>query len=221
MNSKQIAIKFLAPKIEDPKMIFIDKNIFKSILDWARDSAREFFTTQPTKFFLVNYIDDIAPIVDKYLINRVNKMYKDAFKKRNKLFMNLNSSEKTIEWIINRYINVFISLSTNNRYKEYIDITKIKIDLDKNEAYYISDIEEIIDFENLKKLPKKQIKKALQNVWEDSKYDFEFDIEEFDELCQIFNLCSKNVLEIGSLSELELIKESIRSEYYQVIINFN
>lgn len=221
MNSKQIAIKFLAPKIEDPKMIFMDKNIFKSILDWARDSAREFFTTQPTKFFLVHYIDDIAPIVDKYLINRVNKMYKDAFKKRNKLFMNLNSSEKTIEWIINRYINVFISLSTNNCYKEYIDITKIKIDLDKNEAYYISDIEEIIDFENLKKLPKKQIKKALQNVWEDSKYDFEFDIEEFDELCQIFNLCSRNVLEIGSLSELELIKEPIRSEYYQVIINFN
>jgi hypothetical protein len=82
MHSKQIAIKYLAPKIKDSKSIFFDLEIFKLVLCWARDSAREFFATQQSKMFLLHYIDDIAPVVDEYLIARTTKMYKNAVKKR-------------------------------------------------------------------------------------------------------------------------------------------
>ena len=52
MTSKQIAVEYLAPKIDDPAMIFKNINIFKSILPWAKDSAKEFFETQTSKMFL-------------------------------------------------------------------------------------------------------------------------------------------------------------------------
>jgi hypothetical protein len=64
MHSKQIAVEYLAPKISNPAMIFKDINIFKSILPWAKDSAKEFFETQTSKMFLTSYVDDVAPIVD-------------------------------------------------------------------------------------------------------------------------------------------------------------
>jgi hypothetical protein len=59
INSKKIAIKYLAPKIIDPAMIFKDMNIFKSILPWAKDSAKEFFEIQTSKMFLTSYVDNL------------------------------------------------------------------------------------------------------------------------------------------------------------------
>lgn len=65
MNSKEIAIKYLAAKIDDTRMIFADLETFKLVLSWARDCAREFFSTQQSKMFLIHYIDDVALIVDE------------------------------------------------------------------------------------------------------------------------------------------------------------
>ena len=39
MNSKQIAIKYIAEKIDDTRMIFADLEIFKLVLSWSRDCA--------------------------------------------------------------------------------------------------------------------------------------------------------------------------------------
>ena len=80
MNSKQIAIKYIAEKIDDTRMIFADLEIFKLVLSWSRDCAREFFSTQQSKMFLIHYIDDVALIVDEYLIDRANKMYQNELK---------------------------------------------------------------------------------------------------------------------------------------------
>ncbi len=220
MNSKQIAIQYLAPKIKDSKTIFFDLEIFKSVLCWARDSAREFFATQQSKMFLLHYIDDIAPVVDEYLISRANKMYKNALKKRNKLFWSLDSREKVIEWIINRYINIFVSISTNKKYKEYTDITKIRIHFDQDIAFYSSDIEEEIEFEKLKKMPKKLIKKALKKVWEDSKYDLDFDYLDFEELCCEFEFDANEVVGSQTFEEPKFFKHQVNNKHYQLELLF-
>ena len=162
MHSKQIAVEYLAPKISNPAMIFKDINIFKSILPWAKDSAKEFFETQTSKMFLTSYVDDVAPIVDEYLINRATKMYEKAIKSQNKLFSNLCSSQKTVAWIIDRWINTFINLTSNPAYKDYIDISKIKIAFNDEISTTHSNIEDILEFEKLQKLPKEQIIKALE-----------------------------------------------------------
>ena len=215
-----MAIQYLAPKIKDSKTIFFDLEIFKSVLCWARDSAREFFATQQSKMFLLHYIDDIAPVVDEYLISRANKMYKNALKKRNKLFWNLDSREKVIEWIINRYINIFVSISTNKKYKEYTDITKIRIHFDQDIAFYSSDIEEEIEFEKLKKLPKESIKKALKKVWEDSKYDLDFDYLDFEELCCEFEFDANEVVGSQTFEEPKFFKHQVNNKHYQLELLF-
>ena len=215
-----MAIQYLAPKIKDSKTIFFDLEIFKSVLCWARDSAREFFATQQSKMFLLHYIDDIAPVVDEYLISRANKMYKNALKKRNKLFWNLDSREKVIEWIINRYINIFVSISTNKKYKEYTDITKIRIHFDQDIAFYSSDIEEEIEFEKLKKLPKESIKKALEKVWEDSKYDLDFDYLDFEELCCEFEFDANEVVGSQTFEEPKFFKHQVNNKHYQLELLF-
>ncbi len=184
MHSKQIAVEYLAQKISNPAMIFKDINIFKSILPWARDSAKEFFETQTSKMFLTSYVDDVAPVVDEYLINRATKMYEKAIKSQNKLFSNLCSSQKTVAWIIDRWINTFINLTSNPAYKEYIDISKIKIAFNDEISATHSNIEDILEFEKLQKLPKEQIIKALKFIWEDGYFDSSLDKEDIEYLCK-------------------------------------
>lgn len=201
MNSKQIAIEYLAPKIEDPKEIFLNEEVFELILFFARDSLREYYSTQKSKMFLVHYVDDVGLIVDQYLINRMSKMYNDALKKKNKLFYNLCSSEKTVAWIIDRWFNVFLNLVSNPAFIEYIDIKKIKINIEENEISYESNIDDDIEFEKLQKLPKKQIVRALKSISKDTFSNNSIDRTDIEYLCKRFNI---NVLSIlGKESNLE------------------
>ena len=220
MHSKQIAVEYLAPKISNPAMIFKDINIFKSILPWAKDSAKEFFETQTSKMFLTSYVDDVAPIVDEYLTNRATKMYEKAIKSQNKLFSNLCSSQKTVAWIIDRWINTFINLTSNPAYKEYIDISKIKITFNDEISTTHSNIEDVLEFEKLQKLPKEQIIKALKFIWEDGYFDHTLDSEDIDYLCKKFDLTIKDVFGTDDLVKLYLKKEQTESGNSQLVLVF-
>ncbi len=220
MHSKQIAVEYLAPKISNPAMIFKDINIFKSILPWAKDSAKEFFETQASKMFLTSYVDDVAPIIDEYLTNRATKMYEKAIKSQNKLFSNLCSSQKTVAWIIDRWINTFINLTSNPAYKEYIDISKIKITFNDEISTTHSNIEDVLEFEKLQKLPKEQIIKALKFIWEDGYFDNSLDKEDIEELCKKFDLSIKDVFGTDDLVKLNLKKEQTESGHFQLVFVF-
>ena len=220
MNSKQIAIKYIGQKINNPKIIFEDLNIFKSILFFSRDAAREYFSTQLSKYFLVDYIDDVAPVVDEYMLVRVEKMYKKAFKTQNRLFENLCSSETTISWLIDRWINVFINLTTNRNYRDYIDISKIKMnfceDIDASEL----NIDDILELERVNKFSKKEKIKLLKEVWKQAYYD-DFDVEDMKYLCNKLNLEIDEVFENkGDLIKLNLRKEQVESCNYQLVLVF-
>ena len=220
MNSKQIAIKYIGQKINNPKIIFEDLNIFKSILFFSRDAAREYFSTQLSKYFLVDYIDDVAPVVDEYMLVRVEKMYKKAFKTQNRLFENLCSSETTISWLIDRWINVFINLTTNRNYRDYIDISKIKMnfceDIDASEL----NIDDILELERVNKFSKKEKIKLLKEVWKEAIYD-DFDVEDMKYLCNKLNLEIDEVFENkGDLIKLNLRKEQVESCNYQLVLVF-
>lgn len=220
MNSKQLAVKYLAPRISNPAMIFKNINIFKSILPWAKDSAKEFFETQATKRFLTSYVDDVAPIVDEYLTSRAIKMYEKAIKYKNKLFRNLCSSKKTVAWIIDRWINTFINLTTNPKYKEYIDISKTKITFNENISTTHNNIDNILEFEKLKKFPKVEIINALKFVWEDAYFDESLDKDDMEELCKKFDFSIKDVFGTDELVNLNLKKEQTESGHSQLVFVF-
>lgn len=185
MRAKQIAEELLARRINNSKNILLDINILSEVLFWARESAREYFSSELNKLFLVSYIDDVAPIVDEYIINRSNKMYEKAIKSQNKLFQNLCSNEKTISWIIDRWINTFLNLTTNPNYRDYIDIKNLKFELiDENYGFNDNKLELGIEFEKAKKLSKKEKIKLLKEVWKEAKYD-DFDEEDMLYLVEI------------------------------------
>ena len=220
MNSKQIAIKYIGQKINNPKIIFEDLNIFKSILFFSRDAAREYFSTQSSKYFLVDYIDDVAPVVDEYMLVRVEKMYKKAFKTQNRLFENLCSSETTISWLIDRWINVFINLTTNRNYRDYIDISKIKMnfceDIDASEL----NIDDILELERVNKFSKKEKIKLLKEVWKEARYD-DFDEQDMLYLAEKLGLKLNEVFDnCGDLIKLNLKKEQDESGNSQLVIVF-
>ena len=220
MNSKQIAIKYIGKKINNPKIIFEDLNIFKSILFFSRDAAREYFSTQLSKYFLVDYIDDVAPVVDEYMLVRVEKMYKKAFKTQNRLFENLCSSETTISWLIDRWINVFINLTTNRNYRDYIDISKIKMnfceDIDASEL----NIDDILELERVNKFSKKEKIKLLKEVWKQAYYD-DFDEYDMQYLVEKLDLTTDEVFENkGDLIKINLKKEQAESGNSQLVLIF-
>lgn len=220
MNSKQIAKEFLAPKLDDPKMIFFDLEILKSILFWARDCAREFFGTQKSKMFLIHYIDDVGPFVEEYFIKRANKMYKNAVDKKNSLFNSLYSSEKVIDWIICRYINVFLSLTTNKKYKNHIDISKLKIPISDDIKIDEYSIEDMLEFEKVQKLPKEEIVRALKFIWEDFFYDYYLDKEDIQYLCEKLEINIDEIIVPETTNLPKFKKEQVENSHFQLAFIF-
>ena len=202
MRAKKIAEELLARQIKISKNILLDINILSEVLFWARESAREYFSSEVNKLFLVSYIDDVAPIVDEYIINKSNKMYEKAIKSQNKLFQNLYSNEKTISWIIDRWINTFLNLTTNSNYRDYIDIKNLKVEfIDENYGFNDDKLELGIEFEKVKKLSKKEKIKLLKEVWKEARYD------DFDEQDMLY-LAEKLGLKLNEVFDncVDLIK---------------
>lgn len=191
------------------------------MLFWARESAREYFSSEVNKLFLVSYIDDVAPIVDEYIINKSNKMYEKAIKSQNKLFQNLYSNEKTISWIIDRWINTFLNLTTNSNYRDYIDIKNLKVEfIDENYGFNDDKLELGIEFEKVKKLSKKEKIKLLKEVWKEARYD-DFDEQDMLYLAEKLGLKLNEVFDnCGDLIKLNLKKEQDESGNSQLVIVF-
>ena len=205
MRAKKIAEELLARQIKISKNILLDINILSEVLFWARESAREYFSSEVNKLFLVSYIDDVAPIVDEYIINKSNKMYEKAIKSQNKLFQNLYSNEKTISWIIDRWINTFLNLTTNSNYRDYIDIKNLKVEfIDENYGFNDDKLELGIEFEKVKKLSKKEKIKLLKEVWKEARYD-DFDEQDMLYLAEKLGLKLNEVFDnCGDLIKLNL-----------------
>ncbi|MDN5051594.1 hypothetical protein [Aliarcobacter butzleri] len=221
MRAKKIAEELLARQIKISKNILLDINILSEVLFWARESAREYFSSEVNKLFLVSYIDDVAPIVDEYIINKSNKMYEKAIKSQNKLFQNLYSNEKTISWIIDRWINTFLNLTTNSNYRDYIDIKNLKVEfIDENYGFNDDKLELGIEFEKVKKLSKKEKIKLLKEVWKEARYD-DFDERDMLYLAEKLGLKLNEVFDnCGDLIKLNLKKEQDESGNSQLVIVF-
>ena len=221
MRAKKIAEELLARQIKISKNILLDINILSEVLFWARESAREYFSSEVNKLFLVYYIDDVAPIVDEYIINKSNKMYEKAIKSQNKLFQNLYSNEKTISWIIDRWINTFLNLTTNPNYRDYIDIKNLKVEfIDENYGFNDNKLELGIEFEKVKKLSKKEKIKLLKEVWKEARYD-DFDEQDMLYLAEKLGLKLNEVFDnCGDLIKLNLKKEQDESGNSQLVIVF-
>lgn len=217
MNSKQIAMYYIGKQVTDPKDIFLNEKLFKDVIFWARESAKELLNTQNNKRFLLNYIDDIGSIIDEYMNIRRLKMFYKKFKKKNKY-----SGEEIISFIICRWLNVFYNLTSNSRYRDFIDISKIRESYEETHIdYALQKVENDIEIERINKLDRKIIQGALKKVWEDSIGDIDFDIIDFQNLCYKFGFRPMDILIYDPWIVPQMSKQAINNSNYQLFIVFN
>jgi hypothetical protein len=139
MQAIEIATKLVAKKISSSTDIFLVDKYFNEMCFWAKESARELFYKSQSRKNLVNKIDDVGLFVDNYMNKVRYKMLQNAKNGKNSLFTKLCSSEKTMKWLIQRWINVFINITTNNNYKDYIDINMIGHEFNDESIGFIED----------------------------------------------------------------------------------
>ena len=216
MNSKEIAIYYIGKQVTVAKEIFSNELLFNNIIFWARESAKELLNTQKNKRFLVDYIDDIGSVVDEYMNIRRLKMFDKKFRKKNKY-----SSREIISFIICRWLNVFYNLTSNNRYRDFINISKIRELYEETIIdYELETIKNELEIERINKLDRKKIQEALKKVWEDSIYDIDFDILDFQDLCSKFGFIPKDIINYDPCLLPSISKQAINSSIYQLVLVF-
>ena len=132
MNALDIAIEYYSKNIRCSEDIFLIDKIFEDACFWARESCREMFQTNSMRADLVRKIDDAGAEVDRYMHDKRFKMLKNAKQGKNSLCLALISKKATIKWFVQRWINIFMNITTNPKYKTYIDIGSIGLILDEN-----------------------------------------------------------------------------------------
>lgn len=216
MNSKQIAMYYIGKQVTDPKDIFLNEKLFKDVIFWARESAKELLNTQNNKRFLLNYIDDIGSIIDEYMNIRRLKMFYKKFKKKNKY-----SGEEIISFIICRWLNVFYNLTSNSRYRDFIDISKIReLYQETIIDYELETAKNSIEIERINKLDRKIIQKGLKKVWVDSIRDMDFDILDFQDLCYKFGFSLIDILIYNPWIVPQMSKQDTNNNNYQLVLFF-
>jgi len=213
MKTKQLIIKLLSSKVKSSNEIFENENIFTIILEFSRDAAKEFFATQSNKRFLLDRVDDVAYIVDEYLLKNKTKMYKKVSKK-----FKANNVESTIAWLIDRWINTFVNLTTNVNYRDYIDTSSI-VEFDDN-LMFISGENEDFFVDDIEKFSKTEIKKALEKVWQDSILNSDFDLYDFKELCQKYNFSTFDILSYHLEEKIKIKIETNENQHQQMMFDF-
>ena len=133
MNSKEIAINFLSNKALNGISIFEDSQLFGEVLFWSRESAFELLSRQVGRSYLASKVYEVGSVVDKYMLDRSAKMLKRGLANKNGLYTRLQSSGMTIQWLMQRWLNIYMNLVTNENYKEHCDVFLQKAELANSE----------------------------------------------------------------------------------------
>ncbi len=115
-----------------------------------------------------------------------------------KKFFGCTNLKESLKWFRNRLINNMKNANDTKRkfafqppifsdFKDYNIITNYNLD-------------DEIEIENLLKIDKVIIKQALRKVWESSKYDPDFNLQDLKDLCSKYKI---NLLDILNKEELE------------------
>ena len=127
-----IATEYCSKNIRCSEDIFLIDEIFEDACFWARESCREMFQTNSMRIDLTRKIDDIGAEVDRYMYCKRFKMLKNAKQGKNSLITALSSQKATLRWFVQRWINIFMNIVTNPKYKAYVDVGSIGLGLDEN-----------------------------------------------------------------------------------------
>ncbi|MCT7507164.1 hypothetical protein [Aliarcobacter cryaerophilus] len=131
-------------------------------------------------------------------------------------FFNFDNLENGLKWFISRILNNMRNITTNTNFKLFINL---KISNFEYEVYEkTDDFEKIIQILDIKKLDKTRIKKGLYKVWQEARYDKDFDYIDFIELCEKYGFDVDDVVGSYSFNQIQYKKYQVGKLNYQLEI---
>lgn len=179
------------------------------IIDLAKDDVERIAKARKIYFF---DFDSVFFLASKVLKKQLLKTHLRGIKR----FFGCTNTEQAIHWIISRLLNNCQNLSQNRAYSDYVDIETFKNEVYENQSYFMIDFQH----EDLFNLPIEAIKGGLKKTYNDVFIDENFDLEDFEDLCNKFSL---NVIDIIGYDPQERPKmkaELTKSGHSQLILFF-
>ena len=131
-------------------------------------------------------------------------------------FFNFDNLENGLKWFISRILNNMRNITTNTNFKLFINL---KISNFEYKVYADNDdFEKIIQILDIKKLDKTRIKKGLYKVWQEARYDKDFDYIDFIELCEKYGFDVDDVVGSYSFNQIQYKKYQVGKLNYQLEI---
>ncbi len=183
-------------------------------LDLISELVKEdvFKITKSKQIFFADFDFTYADAVDMLRIQ-----LQKSYLKGTKRFIQSKNIEEALKWLISRILNNSINITTNKKYKLFCRPNFVELHEDiKTECDYITTIE-LLD---LGKTDTKTMKKGLEEVWNEAKYDSSFDYEDFEELCCKFSVNASEIVRSYTLADLKFSKYQVSNRHSQLELLF-
>lgn len=153
-------------------------------------------------------VDDLYKIGVDITINQINKRY--FFDLNNDNFLILN---KIRSRIVNNIRNYFSPVRRIN----YTQFNNYLIQIEDSDNTF----EKIALERDLEKVDIETLKNGLKKVWENSIVDMDFDLKDFEQLCDKFGLTPLDVLVYNPYILPQMSKEACNNANYQLVLVFD
>lgn len=182
-------------------------NNFDTIVEIARDDI--FKIAKSKKIYFADFDYTYADAVEM-LRNQLAKLKLKGIRR----FLGFENVANAVSWLITRILGNMRNITTNQKYKLYCapSFGQLHENIKSND-----ELEAVLELE---KLNRDILKKGLKDVWDDAKYDSDFDFEDFEELCSKFNFNAREVVGSDTLAQLKFSKSQVSDKHSQLELLF-
>lgn len=185
-------------------------NNFDSIVEIAREDI--FRIAKSKKIYFADFDYTYADAVEM-LRNQLAKLKLKGIRR----FLGFEIVANAVSWLITRILGNMRNITTNQKYKLYCapSFGQLHENIKSND-----ELEAVLELIELEKLNRDILKKGLKDVWDDAKYDSDFDFEDFEELCCKFMFNAREVVGSDTLAQLKFLKSQVSNKHYQLELLF-
>jgi hypothetical protein len=185
-------------------------NHFDSIVEIAKDDV---YKIAKSKQLLFSDFDFAYADAFDMLRNQLKKSHLKGISK----FLKCRNITNAVSWLVERLLNNMRNITTNKKYKLFCRANFVKL---HENISIVNDDNRSIELLDLEKVDKKTIKKGLKDIWDEAKYDSDFDFEDFEELCCKFKFNAREVVGSDTLAQLKFSKYQVSNKHYQLELLF-
>lgn len=180
-TTKQFYTDLLMNKYDDSSSFLIEIRDLNHIFwEVCREFSKEILISNVSWYWLGYRVDDFAKIIEIDMIDKVEK-----WSKKGSLSKYSNSLEKTIIWLFDRHVNSLKNLF-DKRYTNSIDFT-ILVDCEEVIVETKDNMLNEVILSDFHRYSKFQKVKILKKIWNDNLYDYDFTLEDLEELCEKYS----------------------------------